>query len=429
MSQEAANSSSPHSTPEPAAESSPRRESNNGIGAQSRSNTQRSALLLVIAYLGFISLGLPDTVAGIAWPSIRETFELSQSSFGLVFIALGCGYCSSSFLGGTLSSALGIGKLLTVSSALVVTAMLVHSVAPAWPLLVASAVIWGLGSGAIDAGLNTYVSKRFSARHVNWLHACYSLGATIGPLLMTAMVVRAGSWRAGYAVVGCILLTMTATFFWTRRLWDDPVQSDEKQSAASVRIGDVLKIPLVWLQVAAFFVYTGLEFTVGQWCFTVLTESRGVPPRTAGILVGCYFGAIGVGRLLLGAIVDRVGPDRLVRFSTLLAVIGTVMYASVPWGIVTQASLVLIGLGLAPVFPCMMSRTPARLSDSYASHAIGFQVSAATLGAATIPALAGLLVESWGLPAVAWFSVVLAVILFMVHEFILRMTQTTTAHL
>jgi fucose permease len=418
----------PYSNLGPDVDSSTRKDSTNGIGPQISPGTQPRTLLLVIAYLGFISLGLPDTVAGVAWPSIRETFELSQSSFGLVFIALGCGYCSSSFLGGTLSSALGIGKLLTFSSALVVTAMFVHSLAGAWPILVASAVIWGLGSGAIDAGLNTYVSKHFSARHMNWLHACYSLGATIGPLLMTGTIVRAGSWRAGYAVVGCILLTMTGTFLWTRRLWDDPVHVDRKQSPANVRIRDVLRVPLVWLQVAAFFVYTGLEFTVGQWCFTVLTESRGVPSRTAGILVGCYFGAIGVGRLLLGAIVDHVGPDRLVRFSTFLTVIGTIMYASVPEGLVSQASLVLIGLGLAPVFPCMMARTPARLSDGHASHAIGFQVSAATLGAATIPAVAGLLAESWDLQAVAWFSVVLAAILFLVHEFILRMTQTKTGH-
>src|SRR5687767_3900869 len=156
-------------------------------------------LMLAIAYLGFISLGLPDPVAGVAWPSVREGFGLSQSSFGLVFICLGCGYCASGFFGGQLTQWLGLGNLLWFSSALVALAMFGSSVAPVWAVYVA--VIWGLGSGGIDAGLNAYVSNHFSARHVNWLHACYSLGATLGPLLMTAVMIRAG-WRAGYALVG-----------------------------------------------------------------------------------------------------------------------------------------------------------------------------------------------------------------------------------
>ena len=162
-----------------------------------RPKSNRQLLLLTIAYLGFISLGLPDPVAGVAWPSVRDTFSLHQSGFGLVFIALGCGYCASGFFGGKLTSLLGLGNLLWISSGLVAIAMWGSGLAPVWPLFVASAVIWGLGSGGIDTGLNSYVSNHFSARHMNWLHACYSIGATVGPLMMTAVLVRAGSWRLG----------------------------------------------------------------------------------------------------------------------------------------------------------------------------------------------------------------------------------------
>ena len=193
------------------------------IGPQS----QRGLLLLAIAYLGFVSLGLPDTVAGVAWPSVRERFTLSQSAFGLVFIALGCGYCASGFFGGKLTHALGLGNLLWISSAFVAVAMLGSGLAPAWPVMVGLAVVWGLGSGGIDAGLNAYVSRHFSARHVNWLHACYSLGATLGPLAMTAMLVWIGSWRLGYALVGGTLLLMALLFLATRSRWSDPVATAE----------------------------------------------------------------------------------------------------------------------------------------------------------------------------------------------------------
>src|SRR5687768_12485585 len=207
----------------------------------------RGVLLLAIAYLGFVSLGLPDAMAGVAWPSVRDTFRQPQSGFGLVFIALGCGYCLSSFFGGRLTVALGVGRLLTVSSLLVALAMFGSGLAPLWPLFVGWAIVWGLGSGAIDAGLNGYVSTHFSARHVNWLHACYSLGATLGPLLMTATLVWVGSWRLGYSLIGGIVLALTATFLVTRRWWDEGPTSVESDSKPAVDLRTALQEPLVWI--------------------------------------------------------------------------------------------------------------------------------------------------------------------------------------
>ncbi len=283
-------------------------------------------LLLSIAYLGFISLGLPDPVAGVAWPSVRDSFSLPPSAFGLVFIGLGCGYCASGFFGGQLTLSLGLGNLLWVSSGLVAAAMFGSSLSPVWPLFVACAVVWGLGSGGIDAGLNAYASNHFSARHMNWLHACYSLGATSGPLLMTAMLVQVGSWRQGYAVVGGALLAMTALFFVTRHRWIElPRSAEGVSSPASMRAA--LREPLVWLQIVLFFLYVGLEFTVGQWSFTLLTESRSIRADIADMLVGSYYGAIGVGRILSGAVTHRVGLDRLVRFSMLAVLGGTTLFA------------------------------------------------------------------------------------------------------
>jgi fucose permease len=387
----------------------------------------RRRLLLLIAYGGFISLGLPDTVAGVAWPSVRDTFVLPQSGLGLVFLALGCGYCASSFFGGKLTLALGIGTLLTGSSFLVAIAMFGNALAPIWPVFVAGAVIWGLGSGAIDSGLNAYVASHFSARHVNWLHAFYSLGATLGPLLMTAMVVRAGSWRLGYALVGGVVLALTVAFLSTRRLWGGPPGPAAGEVHEPVSMGAALCSSLVWLQVVVFFLYTGLEFTAGQWAFTLFTESRAVRTDVAGLLAGSYFGAIGVGRLLFGAVADRIGVDRLVRWATRAALLGAALLAFGAPVEVSGFGLVVLGLGLAPIFPCLMARTPQRLGAGYATHAVGFQVSAAMLGAAVVPGLAGLLAQGWGLEVVARFAVLLAALLGAMHELLLLRARKRAA--
>jgi fucose permease len=389
-----------------------------------------SLLLLAIAYVGFVSLGLPDPVAGVAWPSVRETFGLEQAQFGWVFIALGCGYCTSGFFGGRLTHALGLGNLLWISSALVAVAMIGSGLAGGWWVIVVSGAVWGLGSGGIDAGLNAYASRHFSARHMNWLHACYSIGATVGPWLMTLAIVTAGSWRAGYGIVGGLLAAMACVFAVTRERWNDGASggdgiakdsvtaTTEAAGAQSVAAGVVLREPLVWLQCLLFFLYVGLEFSVGQWCFTLLTESREVPRDWAGTITGGYYAAIGVGRVLAGAVAHRLGLDRLIRIAMVTAIVGAAIYA---WGepsAVGFAGVIVVGLGLAPIFPSLMTRTGERLGPAYATHAVGFQVSAGMLGAAVMPSVAGVIAEAWGLESVALFAVAQAVMLAAVGELV-----------
>lgn len=390
---------------------------------------RHALLLLVIAYVGFVSLGLPDPVAGVAWPSVREAFGLEQAQFGWVFIALGGGYCTSGFFGGRLTHALGLGRLLWISSALVAAAMIGSGLASGWWVIVVSGAVWGLGSGGIDAGLNAYASRHFSARHMNWLHACYSIGATVGPWLMTLAIVTAGSWRAGYGIVGGLLAAMAGVFAVTRERWNDgasvnDAKSDGESAAAkatnvaSVTAGMVLREPLVWLQCLLFFLYVGLEFSVGQWCFTLLTESRGVPRDWAGTITGGYYAAIGVGRVLAGTVAHRLGLDRLIRIAMGTAIFGAAMYA---WGEpngIGVAGAIVVGLGLAPIFPSLMTRTGERLGAAYAMHAVGFQVSAGMLGAAVMPSVAGVMAEAWGLESVPLFAVAQAVMLAAVGELV-----------
>ena len=383
-------------------------------------NTRRQPLLLFIAYLGFISLGLPDTLIGVAWPSVRDHFNLPQSAVALIFFGSGFAYFFSSFFSGRLLRAFRVGTLLALSSALVALSGFGYASANLWFLLAACSLLHGLGSGAIDSGLNHYVAHHFSARHMNWLHACYSIGAMLGPLIMTSFIAWNKSWRSGYLVVASILLTLSFLFAVTRRLWSDNNQSETTSAEPAATTPETLRHPLVWMHILLFFIYTGLEVTIGQWSFTILKESRGLTEERAGLFVTGYWASIAAGRIAFGFIVERFGIDRLVRFSLLTSVLGTTLFLLNLSKTISGISLVLCGLGLAAIFPCLMTRTPERLGKRLAAHAIGMQVSAAMIGAAALPSIAGLLAQNVSLQSVATWSVGMATFLFVLHEIVLR---------
>jgi fucose permease len=378
-----------------------------------------SPLLVALAFVGFVSLGLPDAVIGVAWPTVRETFRLPQGAVGLVFVASGVGYFVSSFFSGRLTDVLGIRLLLAASTGLVAAAMFGCAVSPVWAAFVACGVIHGLGSGVIDAGLNGYAAHSLSARHMNWLHACYCFGAMLGPLLMTAVLTCGRLYSTGYFLVGTVMLTLALVFLATRPRWGQASPTaDDRRPHVSTR--KALRHPAVLLHMAVFFLYTGLEMTLSQWAFTVLTESRGVAPEAAGIGVGVYWCSIGAGRLVFGLIADRVGIDRLLRGCLLAAVAGAVTFAAPLPPEAAFAGLILAGVALAPVFPCLMTRTPQRLGTALSAHAIGYQVGAAMIGAACMPGLLGLIAELTGLGAVPIGAVVTAGIVWLLHEGLMR---------
>lgn len=381
--------------------------------------SHRPGLLVVLAYVGFVSLGLPDAVIGVAWPSVRDHFGVSQAAAGAVFVASGLGYFTTSFFAGKLARGLGIGLLLAASTGLVAAAMFGFAAAPLFALFAACAVVHGFGSGAIDAGLNGYAAHHLSARHMNWLHACYCFGAMLGPLLMTAVLTRGHPYAAGYAAVGGVMAALALVFLATRPRWGE-ASADPAGDAPALRTRDALAHPAVLLHMAVFFVYTGLEVAIGQWAFTVLTEHRGVAAEVAGVAVGAYWGSIGVGRVVFGLLAERVGIDRLLRGCLLAAAAGAALFAApLPsgWAFV---GLVIAGVGLAPVYPCLMTRTPQRLGPGLSAHSIGFQVGAAMIGAAVIPAGLGLLAGNVSLGTVPTATVGLAAGLWLLHEALVR---------
>lgn len=390
-----------------------------------------SFILLIIAYIAFISLGLPDGLLGVAWPSIRTTFVRPLSDLGMLLAALTVGFLTSSFNSGRLVTYLGIGKLLFVSSILVTISLFGFVLAPVWWMVVACMILLGMGGGAIDAGMNAYAAAHFSPRHVNWLHAFYGLGATLGPLLMTAVLISGQSWRWGYALVGIALSGMAICFGWTRRRWENGTsattasQPDAPRRTASARA--TLKRPLVWLSMGLFLIYTGLEVAAGQWAYSLFTEGRGVDPGIAGVWVSIYWGSLTLGRVVFGVAADRFAPGAILRVSMVTILLGSLLLWLNITPLLSFLGLALMGFMLAPIFPLLIAQTPARLGAAYATHAIGFQVAAANIGSSLGPGLAGILARAMGLEIIGPFLLVMALALFLLHEIVLGMQETAPA--
>ena len=381
--------------------------------------------LLALSYLAFISLGLPDTVIGVAWPSIRDRFGLSQAGLGAVLTVGVVGYAVSSILAGRIVVRLGVGRLLAASSAFVAVGLCGYASASRWAQFVPMAALIGLGSGAIDASLNGWAARHIPVRHVNWLHACWSVGATAGPAMMTAVLAHGVSYQVGYLLLACALGAMALAFAVTRRAWEDDGAA-AGTGAVHASAEEALRNGRVWLQIILFFVYTGLEAGTGQWCFTLLREARGLDIEAAGAWTAAYWGSILGGRVVLGFVVDRLGPDRLLRGATLTALAGAVLFAS-SGGALGRLGLVLLGASLAPMFPTLMSRTPDRVGHHLAPHAVGFQVGAATLGSAAVPSLFGLLAAATDLRLIGAAVAAVAMLLLALHEALLAATRPVDA--
>ncbi len=377
-----------------------------------------SRLLFPIAILAFVSLGLPDGVLGVAWPSIRHTFGLALSQLGVLLTAATAGYLIASFGSGTLVLRLGVGRLLVASSVLLVVSLGIFALAPVWPAIVLAGFLSGLGGGAIDAGINGFAASSFSPRRTAWLHASYGAGAAIGPLVMTGVLTVGASWRLGYAAVTAVLIGMTAAFALTVNAW--PGVRSGAMSALDRGLTITLRQTPVIAHLVLFFLYTGLEATAGQWTYSLFTERRDVSPAMAGTWSAVYWGSLTGGRIAVPAVLRRASIAQVLRATTALAPVAALLIWIGSGPTAWALGVALLGLALAPIYPLLISATPGRVGAEHATHAIGAQVAAAYLGGAAIPSIAGVMARTAGLETIGPVLTVAAIAVFLVHEWLLR---------
>lgn len=362
--------------------------------------------VIILAYVAFIALGMPDGLLGIAWPTMRVDFGVPLDSLGMLLFASVTGYMTSSFLSGTLISKMGVGSLLTVSCLLTGSALVGYTLVPTWWMMVLLGVVAGLGAGAIDAGLNTYVASHFGEGLMQWLHASYGIGVTIGPVIMTTALTVFHAWRIGYRVVGGFQFLMALAFGLTLALWNAhenaPTEGEREKRLTEYKTPMVLTMrqPRVWLSVLLFFLYVGGEVSLGTWVFSLFTESRGISTQAAGLWAGSFWATFTLGRILAGLYAQRLGIHTLVQGGLVLALLGALLLWWHPFELANLLAVGLIGVAVAPIFPAMMSGTSQRVGANFAANTIGMQMAATGLGTATIPSLIGVLARQFSLEVI-----------------------------
>jgi MFS family permease len=367
--------------------------------------SSRSALLLLsIVYLGFISLGLPDGTLGVAWPPLHRELGLPIGLAGTILVVATLLTGLAAFSSGRIIGRFGTGPVVMVSCVLTGSALLMVSRAESFAWLLIAAVPLGFGAGAVDAGLNGYVARHYSGRHMNWLHACWGIGATCGPLVMAHALSTAGGWRFGYLMLGSVQLSLAALFLLTLRLWsqvperrmqvgDDHASTRLPKAAANSFAG--------WLSAGIFVVYVAVEMTAGLWATSILVVGRGIPQESAALCAAAFYASITVGRIGIGIVVDRWGNRRLVGLGGSLALAGALLFCFAFTTPLAALSLVLLGLGFAPIYPCLMHEVPRRFTPEAVQTVIGRQSGAGAVGAATLPAFAGWIAE-FSLEGITW---------------------------
>ncbi len=372
-----------------------------------------------LALLAFVAFGLRGSILGVAWPSIRTVFELPQSGLGVILFASGIGYLGSGLVLGRVIGRIGVGRLLVASTAILAITTVGLALAPVYAVFLIFSLLAGIGTGALDAGVNFFATRHFSETGMNRLHGCFGIGALTGPVLMGLLLGAGLSWRIGYLAAALALLGLTAMFAVTRTLWESPAPSDSTaQAIKTMTPKQVLAMPILWMSLLLFFLITGIEQTSGQWAFSVIRDGMGKTDRVSSLWAGLFWGGMALGRLTLGGVAVRVGTVRWIQGGVIGAALGGLVYALAPYP-VAPVGLLIIGLSMSTVFPLMMMLTPARVGQPALAHAIGFQMGATTLGSAALPWIAGSLFAQTGYQAVAWVIVAGALTFFALHALLI----------
>ncbi len=374
---------------------------------------RRSLLLLLIIYLGYISLGLPDGTLGVAWPAMYPELNLPLGLAGTFYTVGTLLTGIAGFSSGWIVARFRTGPVVFVSGLLTAGGMFILAQTQGALWLYAAAVPLGLGAGAVDACLNGYVARHYSGRHMNWLHACWGIGATSGPFIIGWALGTGHGWRGGYLLISAVQAGLALLFLLTLGLWNKvPERRPEEHHGSEGRAPTMPADSFAgWLSPVIFALYVAAEGTTGLWAGTVLVVRRGFAPESAALCVAGFFGALTAGRIAVGFVAEKWGNRQLVSAGAWTAAVGLTVFALVPGPVAAVASLIVAGAGLAPIYPALMHEVPRRFAPAAVQTVIGRQSGGAAFGAAIVPAVAGWVAQH-SLPAVPWIA--LAVLLGMV---------------
>lgn len=350
------------------------------------------SLLLIIIYIAFISLGLPDSLLGSAWPVMYKDFSVPLAYAGIVTMIISGATIASSLLSERLTRKLGAGLVTSISVLMTAIALFGFSISNSFIAICLWAIPYGLGAGAVDAALNNYVALHYASRHMSWLHCFWGVGAAASPYIMSYCLINGFGWAAGYSSISIIQIVLTVILFLSLPIWKrNSVSNDNQADPAATRgLVQILKIRGIKLVLITFFSYCALETTTGLWASSYLVQHRGIDAETAAKFASLFYLGITFGRLLSGFISEKLGDRRLIRYGIIIIIIGVFM-VGLPVGINFLAlfGLVVIGFGCAPVYPSIIHSTPSNFGKENSQAIIGIQMASGYLGSTLMPPLFG----------------------------------------
>ena len=400
----------------------PRTKKKNGLGTRGR-NMVSTALLMMI-YLSFISLGLPDSMLGSAWPAMNVSLNAPLWGAGLVQMLISFCTIISSLNSAKLIRRFGTGKLTAISVATTALALLGFSLAKNYAFLLLMAVPLGLGAGAVDAGLNNYVALHCEAKHMSWLHCFWGVGTIIGPMILSA-VLRAGrSWATGYRAVGLIQCAVSVLLFATLGMWKHGNIQQEEHGAKALSVWEVLSLPGAKAGMVTFLCYCAVESTLGLWGATYISQVRGVDEATAASFGAMFYIGITVGRAISGFLAMKLLPKQMVRVGQALLALGCIFMMIPAGSTLSGIGLVVCGLGCAPIYPNIIQDTPVNYGTENSQAAIGVQMAFAYVGSTFLPSIFGALAGVGGYGLLPYFAISICVLMTVLFGIQKKIVET-----
>ena len=383
-----------------------------------------STALLMMIYLSFISLGLPDSMLGSAWPAMNVSLNAPLWGAGLVQMLISFCTIISSLNSTKLIRRFGTGKLTAISVATTALALLGFSLAKNYAFLLLMAVPLGLGAGAVDAGLNNYVALHCEAKHMSWLHCFWGIGTIIGPMILSAVLRVGGSWATGYRAVGLIQCAVSALLFATLGMWKHGNIQQEEHGAKALSVWEVLSLPGAKAGMVTFLCYCAVEATLGLWGATYISQVRGVDEATAASFRAMFYIGITVGRAISGFMAMKLLPKQMVRVGQALLALGCIFMMIPAGSTLSGIGLVVCGLGCAPIYPNIIQDTPVNYGTENSQAAIGVQMAFAYVGSTFLPSIFGALAGVGGYGLLPYFAISICVLMTVLFGIQKKIVET-----
>jgi fucose permease len=377
------------------------------------------SVLLAVIYIAFISLGLPDSVLGSAWPVMYKSFNVPVSFAGIVTFIIAGGTIISSLFSDRLTKKLGTGLVTMLSVLLTALALLGFSLSHSFVLLCVIALPYGLGAGAVDAALNNFVAVHYSSRHMNWLHCFWGVGASIGPYIMGFALTKNLGWNSGYFILFVIQAVLTVVLFLSLPLWKKKTAAFEEKikNAEPKSLKEILKINGVQYILPAFFGYCAFESTTGVWASSFLVLGKQIDATTAAAYASMFFIGITAGRFAAGFVSEKIGDKNLIRLGLIIISAGIVLVSlPVSSNLVALAGLIIIGFGSAPIYPSFIHSTPEIFGKENSQAIVGIQMASAYTGTTLIPPIFGILAQNVSINLYPPFLLLFVILTFVMSE-------------